>query len=54
MLTLEQLKKVNIPINVYNKPNNLRDASRGVQLYNDSVNLYDALELWTIGSAPSH
>lgn len=53
MLTLEQLKKVNIPINVYNKPNNLRDASRGVQLYNDSVNLYDALELWTIGSAPA-
>lgn len=50
MLTLEQLKEVNIPINVYNKPNNLRDASRGVQLYNKSVNLYDALNLWTAGT----
>lgn len=45
MLTLDQIKKVFIPINVYNKPNNLKDASRGVQLYNDSVNLYDALQL---------
>lgn len=45
MLTLDQIKKVFIPINVYNKPNNLKDASRGVQLYNDSVNLYEALQL---------
>lgn len=51
MLTLEQLKKVFIPINVYNKPNNLKDTRGGVQLYNDSVSLYDALQLVT--STPS-
>lgn len=50
MLTLEQLKKVFIPINVYNKPNNLKDTRGGVQLYNDSVNLYEALSLITPGS----
>lgn len=44
-MTLEDLKKVHIPINVYNKPNNKEVASRGIQLYNDSVNLYDALQL---------
>lgn len=51
MLTLDQLKKVFIPINTYNKPNNLKDASRGIQLYNDSVNFYDALQL--VAATPS-
>lgn len=51
MLTLDQLKKVFIPINTYNKPNNLKDASRGIQLYNDSVNLYEALQL--VAATPS-
>lgn len=46
-MTLEELKNVHIPINVYNKPNNKEVASRGIQLYNDSVNLYEALQLIT-------
>lgn len=53
-LTLEQLQNVDIPINVYNKPNNLRDASRGIQLYNNSINLYKALELFTGSASPSN
>lgn len=52
MLTIEQLRNINIPLNVSNKPNNLRDAVRGVQLYNDSVNLLEAIEL-IIGSGGS-
>lgn len=45
MLTIEQLRRVNIPLNVSNKPNNLRDYVRGTQLYNDSINLLEAIEL---------
>lgn len=54
MLTLEQIRKVNIPINVYNKLNNLRDASKGIQLYNDSVNLAEAIELISGGSSSAN
>lgn len=52
-MTLEFLKNVHIPINVYNKPNNKEVASRGIQLYNDSVNLYDALQLVTSTASPT-
>lgn len=53
MLTLERLRQVDIPLNVSNKPNNLSDFKRGVGIYNDSVNLYDALELYFSGSPGS-
>lgn len=52
-MTLEDLKNVHIPINVYNKPNNKEVASRGIQLYNDSVNLYDALQLIVSTASPT-
>lgn len=53
MLTLERLRQVNIPLNVSNKPNNLSDYEKGVAVYNDSVNLFEALELYFGGSSAS-
>lgn len=44
-LTIDRLKKVDIPLNASNKPNNLYTAITGIQLYNDSVNLYEAIKL---------
>lgn len=44
-LSIETIKKVDIPINVSRKPNNLATALTGIQMYNDSVNLYKAIEL---------
>lgn len=42
-LTLDKIKRVFLPLNVYNKPNNL-DPSRNTGVpYNDSVNLWDAI-----------
>lgn len=42
---LEKLKNIDIPINVSRKPNNYDPASKGLVLYNDSVNLYEAIKL---------
>ena len=47
MLTIERLRQVNIPLNASNKPNNLSDNKAGLQLYNDSINLYEALSLFS-------
>jgi len=44
-LTIDKIKDLDIPINVSRKKNNLLPASRSVVLYNDSVNLYDAIKL---------
>ena len=49
-LTLDKVGMVYLPINIYNKPNNLRDASRGIQNYNDSVNLLEAIKLASYSS----
>lgn len=46
-LSLDRIKRVNIPLNVSNKPNNLSQAQAGIQMYNDSVNLYEAILLAT-------
>jgi len=46
-LSLDRIRRVNIPINVSNKPNNLSQAQAGIQMYNDSVNLYEAILLAT-------
>ena len=44
-LTIERLAKVNIPLNVSNKPNNLSNYNRSTAVYNDSINLKEAIEL---------
>lgn len=41
-LTIEKIKELNIPINI-RKKNNFGPASQGLVLYNDSVNVYDAI-----------
>lgn len=46
-LSLDRIRRVNIPLNVSNKPNNLSQAQAGIQMYNDSVNLYEAILLAT-------
>jgi hypothetical protein len=50
-LTIDKIKEINIPINVSRKPDNFPTASRGIAPYNDSVNLYEALQL-LIGNIP--
>ncbi len=52
-LTLERLRQMDIPLNVSNKPNNLSAFARKVAPYNDSVNLYEALELFSTGGVSS-
>lgn len=44
MTTIEQIKEIDIPINIRRK-NNLYPASDGLVLYNNSVNLYKAIAL---------
>jgi hypothetical protein len=44
-LTIDQIKDLDIPKNVSRKKNNLLPASRSVVLYNDSINLYEAIKL---------
>lgn len=44
-LTIERVKLVDIPINVSNKPNNLSAFNRSTATYNDSINLYEAIQL---------
>jgi hypothetical protein len=46
-LSLDRIRRVNIPLNVSNKPNNLAQSQAGIQMYNDSVNLYEAILLAT-------
>jgi len=46
-LSLDRIRRVNIPLNVSNNPNNLSQAQAGIQMYNDSVNLYEAILLAT-------
>ena len=55
MTTIEKIKLLDIPINTSRKKNNIGPASQGVVLYNDSVNLYKAIELiiQEIGSSSS-
>lgn len=43
-LSIDKIKNTWIPINVYNKPNNKWEADNGLVLYNDSVNLFRAIE----------
>lgn len=45
LLTIEKIKELDIPINISRKLNNFGPASQGLVLYNDSVNLYKAIEL---------
>ena len=45
MLTIDKIKDLDIPINVSRKKNNIYPASAGLVLYNDSVNLYQAIKL---------
>jgi len=44
MLTLDKVKGIDIPLNI-RKKNNINPATQGLVLYNDSVNLYKAIEL---------
>jgi hypothetical protein len=55
MTTIDKIKLLDIPINTSRKKNNIGPASQGVVLYNDSVNLYKAIELIIkeIGSSSS-
>lgn len=49
VLTLDRLRQIDIPINASNKPNNFSAFQSKLSPYNDSVNLYDALELFAGG-----
>ena len=53
VLTLDRLRQIDIPINASNKPNNLSAFQSKLSPYNDSVNLYDALELFS-GAGPGN
>lgn len=44
MLTLDKVRGIDIPLNI-RKKNNINPATQGLVLYNDSVNLYKAIEL---------
>ena len=52
-LTIDKIKTINIPINVSRKPDNYPPSSRGISLYNDSVNLYDAINLFMASAPPA-
>jgi len=45
MLTIDKIKELDIPINISRKRNNRNPAEAGLVLYNDSVNLYESIEL---------
>jgi hypothetical protein len=45
MLTIDQIKKIDIPLNVSRKPNNYNAAHNSIVLYNDSVNLFNSIKL---------
>lgn len=52
-LTIDKIKNINIPINVSRKPDNYPPSTRGISLYNDSVNLYDAINLFMASAPPA-
>jgi hypothetical protein len=52
-LTIDKIKNINIPINVSRKPDNYPPSTRGISLYNDSVNLYDAISLFMASAPPA-